>query len=104
MARLTFTQENLPTPEEFRRLLLEAWLSSNPVDELLELAERLREYEQRYGMSSPDFYERYQRGEMGDEREIMRWAMLYGAFIEHRSRVEAALMREAILHTETVPA
>jgi hypothetical protein len=104
MARLTFTQENLPTPEEFRRLLLEAWLSSNPVDELLELAERLREYEQRYEMSSSDFYERYQRGEMGDEREIMHWAMLYGTFIEHRSRVEAALMREAILHTEAVPA
>jgi hypothetical protein len=104
MTQLTFTQENLPTLEEFRRLLLEAWLSSNPVDELLELAERLREYEQRYGMSSSDFYERYQRGEMGDEREIMRWAILYGAFIEHRSRVEAALTREAILHTEAVPA
>ena len=79
MAQLTFTQENLPTPEEFRLLLLEAWLSSNPLDELLELAEQLQGYEQRYGISSSDFYERYQRGEMGDEREIMRWAMLYGA-------------------------
>ena len=34
MAQLTFTQENLPTSEEFQLLLLEAWLSSNPLDEL----------------------------------------------------------------------
>jgi len=79
-------------------------LASNPIDELLELAEQLREYERRYAMSSADFYEKYQRGEMGDEREIMHWAMLYGAFIEHKSHVEAALMREAILRKEVVPA
>ncbi len=103
MARLVFTQDNLPTPEEFRRLLLEAMVDSNPVDELLELAEELGEYERRYELSSAEFYKRYQRGEMGDEREIMRWAMLYGAFIEHKSRIETALMREAILHTEAVP-
>ncbi len=104
MARLTFTQDNLPTPEKFRQLLLEAMVTSNPVDELLELAEELGEYERRYELSSVEFHKRYQRGEMGDEREIMHWAMLYGAFIEHKSRIETALMREAILHTEAVPA
>lgn len=34
MTQLTFTQENLPTSEEFQLLLLGAWLSSNPLDEL----------------------------------------------------------------------
>ncbi len=104
MARLTFTQDNLPTPEKFRQLLLEAMVDSNPVDELLELAEELGEYERWYKLCSEEFYKRYQQGEMGDEREIMHWAMLYGAFIEHKSRIEIALMREAIMHTEAVPA
>ena len=79
MAQLIFTQDNLLTLEEFQLLLLEAWLSSNPLDELLELVEQLREYEQRHRVSSSDFHERYQRGQMGDEREIMRWAVSYGA-------------------------
>ena len=71
MAQLTFTQDNLPTPEKFRQLLLEAMVASNPIDELLELAEELGEYERRYELSSEKLYKRYQRGEMGDEREIM---------------------------------
>ena len=52
MAQLIFTQDNLLTLEEFQLLLLEAWLSSNPLDELLELVEQLREYEQRHRVSS----------------------------------------------------
>jgi hypothetical protein len=105
MARLTFTKDNLPTPDEFRRLLLEAAIAGNPVDALLELAGELREYEEQYGLASEVFYEKYQRGEMGDEREIMHWAMLYSAFVEHKSRIEASLMREAVQRgAEAVPA
>lgn len=106
MARLTFTKDNLPTPDEFRQLLLEAMLAGNPVDALLELADEIREYEKQYGLDSEVFYEKYQRGEMGDDREIMHWAMLYSSFVEHKSRIEATLMREAVQRreTEAVPA
>ena len=48
MARLTFTQDNLPTPEEFERMLEEAMKQSNPADELLEAAEELREHEEAW--------------------------------------------------------
>lgn len=41
---------------------------------------QLRKFERKFSLSSEDFYERYQRGEMGDDLEIMRWAMEVQAF------------------------
>jgi len=105
MARLVFTKDNLPTPEEFERMLADAIEKSNPVDELVELAQELYELEQEFGMNSADFYERYQHGEMGDSQEVMHWAMLYQSFLERKMRVEAALVREAVWREiEPVPA
>ena len=96
MARLTFTQENMPTPQEFGRMLSEAIDKSNPVDELIELSRALYELEREFGMKSADFYEKYKRGEMGDSEKAMHWAMLYHSFLERKRRVEAALVREAV--------
>jgi len=36
---------------------------------------RLSRFESEFALSSEDFYEKYQHGEMGDDPEIMRWAM-----------------------------
>jgi len=105
MAKLTFTKDNLPTPEEFERMLGEAMEQSNPVDELVELSQELYELEQEFGMKSAEFHEKYKRGEMGDSEKVMHWAMLYHSFLERKKRVEAALIREAVWHgVELVPA
>jgi len=105
MARLTFTQDNLPTPEEFERMLSEAMAKSNPVDELIELSQELYELEREFGMKSVEFHEKYKRGEMGDSGKVMHWAMLYHSFLERKKRVEAALVREAVWRDLTpVPA
>ena len=40
------------------------------------LDRRLREYEQQYAMSSADFLDRYQAGELGDAEPMMDWAYL----------------------------
>ena len=96
MARLTFTKDNLPTRQEFERMLSEAMEKSNPVDELIELSQELHELEREFGMKSAEFYEKYQRGEMGDREKVMHWAMLYHSFLERKKRVEAALVREAV--------
>jgi len=37
----------------------------------------LRGYESRYGMSSSDFYTKYNRGELGDRRDFVTWAGYY---------------------------
>ena len=43
--------------------------------------ERLRaelvRLEAKYGMTSAEFFERYQAGEMGDSKAVMRWAWLF---------------------------
>lgn len=84
MTTLRFTQENWPVPEEFQQRLKDALEKSNPVDDLLELAEELREYEQKYNMTSEEFYKRFQRGELGDAMDFMDWAGAYDLFLDRK--------------------
>jgi len=93
---LEFTQENWPTPSEFQQMVQDALAKSNPVDDLLELAEELHGYEQRYGMSSEEFFRRFQQGELGDALDYIDWAGAYRLFLDRKARVEAALMQVAI--------
>jgi hypothetical protein len=46
-----------------------------------DLSKRLREYEERYGYSTIEFYRRYQQGELGDDPEMMLWAGLYHLYL-----------------------
>ena len=97
MARLTFTKDNLPTPEEFRQMLAQTMVQSNPVDDLLEVADELREYEQRYGMASAEFYEQFRQGVLDDElQHCIGWAAAFEVFTKLKRVVESALMREAV--------
>ncbi len=87
----------LPPSDEFRQALAEAMVTANPVDDLLELANRLREYEQKYHLASADFYERYQAGVLNDElQHCIEWAAAYDLFVKIRRMVEATLMRAAV--------
>ena len=36
---------------------------------------QLCKFEKKFAITSDAFYEKYQRGEMGDDPDIMRWAM-----------------------------
>ena len=40
--------------------------------------ERIRMFEEKYGMSSEEFMSRYTRGELGDDEEFMEW---YGELV-----------------------
>ena len=44
---------------------------TSPIEALTALIRSLVAYEQRYQMSSADFYARYQRGEMGDTADMV---------------------------------
>lgn len=48
-----------------------------PNDPLAGLREDLTRFEQRYGMSSADFFARYQSGQMGDDADAFEWNALY---------------------------
>ncbi len=54
----------------------------------------LREFEQRYGMESSSFYQRFENGALGDAMDFFEWAGLYELrhdLLEKIRRIEEAL-------------
>ncbi len=91
MPVLEFAQETMPTAEEFSRKLEQAQETASPLDDLLALGRRLHAFEQQYGMSSAEFYERYNRGEMGDDIDFIRWSGRYRLYCELKEDIEQSL-------------
>lgn len=57
-------------------------------------ARDLRDYEERYGMDTPAFHERFEAGEMGDSADFFEWDGLYDLqrdLTEKIRRLESAL-------------
>ncbi len=42
-----------------------------------DIRQELKALEERYGMASAVFFERFNRGELGDEPDFLMWASLY---------------------------
>lgn len=87
----------LPTPEELRHDVAEAMANANPIDDLLDLANDLRQYELKYGLTSEEFYQGYQAGALSDElQHCIRWAAIYRMFVKTKRQLENTLMRTAL--------
>ncbi|CAN5683571.1 hypothetical protein BH10CHL1_BH10CHL1_37450 [soil metagenome] len=56
--------------------------------QLTELANQLTVYEQRFGMSSEQFYEKYQAGQQGDDEDSFEWQVLYQMYTRLRHELE----------------
>lgn len=96
MPKLTY-ENQLSSSDEFQKALAQAMAETNPVDDLLGLANNLWEFEQKYQMSSADFYEKYQTGSLDDElQHCIEWVATYDFFVKTKRKLEAALMRAAI--------
>jgi hypothetical protein len=90
-------KDRMLSPEEFQHDLQQAIDTANPVDDLLMLTRRLYAYEQKYNMTSEDFYRCYQAGVLDDElQHCLMWAAIYKMFVRTKRVVESALMRTAI--------
>ncbi len=101
MPTIRFTKETWPaSAPEFRRILQEAWQNSSLVDDFEELDRELTLLEQRYGLGSAEFYERYQKGEMGDDMEIMRWATKVEMYREMKKDLDKTF---SLLESYTLP-
>lgn len=59
------------------------------MDDFVQLVRELTLLEQKHGLSSAEFYKRYQRGEMGDEMEIMRWASKFEIYEEMKEDLDS---------------
>lgn len=89
MPKLSY-ENDLPTPDEFQKALAQAMANANPVDDLLELANDLWEFEQKYQISSTDFYEQYQAGSLNDESQhCVEWVATYEFFVKSQRRDNA---------------
>lgn len=64
----------------------------SPVEAIAALIRSLVVYEQRYRMMSPDFYARYQQGDMGDAAEFVEWAGDYQHYLQLKEEVEEKLV------------
>lgn len=99
MPKLKF-EDKLPPPDDFKTVLAEAMKNTNPVDDLLALANDLWAFEQKYQMSSSTFYQKYQAGLLNDDlQHCLEWVATYDFFVKTKRQLEAALIRVAI-HSE----
>ncbi|GEM_PF-1432456 len=87
----------LPSPEQFKMDWENALATTNPIDDLLALVGDLRHFEQKYGMTSEEFYQKYTAGILDDElQHCLIWAATYRMFVKCKRQIENALMRAAI--------
>jgi hypothetical protein len=55
---------------------------------LTEVRKELKPFEQQYGISSEECYQRFMAGEMGDAADIVEWMALYDNVLLYRERIE----------------
>ena len=67
-------------------------LYTSPLEALTALVRSLVIYEQRYKMSSHEFYSRYQGGEMADTADFVEWAGDYQQYLQLKEELEQRLV------------
>ena len=67
----------------------------SPVDALVIVAKRLSGYEDRYRITSEDFFDKFSKGKMEDSTDFVEWANDYQHFIVIRNDVERHLRNVA---------
>ena len=94
----TITIDNIRDwpPERFDAALREAMETTSPVDALIATVERLMRYEEKFGMKTPEFYEKFTRGELGDAKDYIAWAGTYEIFTRQKRKLEVTLMNAAL--------
>ena len=67
----------------------------SPLDALIAITKRLSIYENHQKMTSDEFFDRYNRGELSDDLEMVEWAADYRQFLGLRQDVEQRLQNAA---------
>ena len=47
-------------------------------------------------MKTPEFYEKFMRGELGDAKDYIAWAGTYEIFMRQKRKLEVTLMNAAL--------
>jgi len=67
----------------------------SPVDALVTVAKRLSGYEDRYRITSEDFFDKFSKGKMEDSTDFVEWANDYQHYMAIRNDVERHLRNVA---------
>jgi hypothetical protein len=84
-----FTQQTMPQSSiELKQALQNALENSSPLDDFVQVIKDLRQFELEYKLESDEFFSRFQRGEMGDDIDFIRWANKYEIYQEIKIELE----------------
>jgi glycogen debranching enzyme len=89
VAKITITQDNLLTSAEFKKKLEEIEENASSMDDMLDLMREMIAFERQYNMPSDEFYARFMRGEMGDARAVIQWAIRYELYLNIKEEIES---------------
>jgi hypothetical protein len=73
----------------------ETVIYDSPIDALVAVAKRLSILEERYGLSSSDFFHKYSAGQMEDSVDFVEWSNAYEHFMAIREKIEKKLRHAA---------
>lgn len=90
MAKMTI-RFNETTPQQRRKMLRDLAKQVDVNESLEELIATLRKFEDKYGMSTIEFYARFAAGKMGDSRDFIKWA---GAFQSYTHLLRTHFQRQ----------
>jgi len=68
---------------------------NSPVDALVAIAKRLQSYENRYQMTSEDFYDSFTKGQLDDSIDFTEWSNDYQNYLAIRLKIEGLLRHVA---------
>lgn len=87
MPHLSYNENSMPTPEEFRKALCEMAEQYDPIGDLLYVHRKLVLLEEKYGVSSEEFYRLFYEGKMGDDPDMFGWASYYRGFTHLKAAI-----------------
>lgn len=78
MPKIIYTKQNMPTSGNMLREQLDAALvNSSHLDDFVQLRQELTALKTKNGMTSQEFWQKFEAGEMGDDIQWIRWANKY---------------------------
>jgi hypothetical protein len=77
--------------EALRQELQKALENSSSLDDFVQIIRELSQLEQQHNLDSEAFLARFQRGEMGDNVDFVRWANKYEIYQEMKGDLEHVL-------------
>lgn len=80
------------TPQQRRKILRDLAKRVDINESLEELITTLGQFENKYGMSTVEFYARFMAGKMGDARDFIEWA---GDFMIYQRLIQKYFLRQA---------